>query len=51
LLFDLEINFDFTGSDHAGPALTFGIFGYVLIISVCDRRHWNYDEHRWQDKY
>lgn len=35
-------------TDHAGLNLAFGIFGYCLHFEICDNRHWDYDNNRWQ---
>lgn len=47
-IFKFELNTNFTGSDHAGPEIILEFFGYYVCLNVRDRRHWNYDENRWQ---
>lgn len=44
--FDLDINFH--RQDHAGPSLNISLFGYTLFLQIYDKRHWNYDEDRWE---
>lgn len=35
--------------DHAGLELSIGILGKELIINLYDKRHWNYEEDRWDE--
>lgn len=45
LFFDLDLVF--SGSDHAGPKLRFGLLGFLVHVMIYDVRHWNWDEKRW----
>jgi hypothetical protein len=29
--------------DHAGLFLNLGLFGYEVVVSIYDTRHWNYE--------
>ena len=33
--------------DHAGIMFEFGIFGYNLMLSFYDTRHWDYENNCW----
>ena len=46
-LVELSVDLEWNGRDHAGPGITFEIFGFFFNAHVYDSRHWNYDEHRW----
>ena len=35
--------------DHGGLELTFGLFAYTIAISICDRRHWDFDNKKWEE--
>jgi len=48
-LINTEISICWTGTDHAGPRVEFGLFGYVFDISIYDCRHWDYDTNSWAD--
>ena len=37
-----------TRQDHAGVALTIGLFGYSVCVEFCDSRHWNYKTNSWE---
>ena len=47
-LFLFKVDFRFWGSDHQGPSFEIDLFGYLFNIQIYDRRHWNWDEDRWQ---
>ena len=34
--------------DHAGAALTIGVCGYTLALSLYDNRHWDRENNRWK---
>ncbi len=34
--------------DHAGPYIELGLLGYTVGAHVYDRRHWNYQNNRWE---
>lgn len=44
LLIELDLNWK--GQDHAGPRFELEILGYVIILNLYDKRHWNYSENR-----
>ena len=46
----IEVAFDlrWRGHDHAGPRLNLGVLGYNLDIALCDNRHWDYTNNRWE---
>jgi hypothetical protein len=48
-LFDLHLDLNWNGTDHAGPALDFSIYGYYFMIDVYDHRHWDYEHYRWAE--
>lgn len=48
-LFEFDIEIIFSGADHAGPNLTFIIFGLFFSIQIYDHRHWDHDNNTWQD--
>ena len=48
VLFTIEIDTEFRGSDHAGPNIVIGAFGYLLHLGIYDCRHWNYKNNTWE---
>lgn len=40
-LLDIDLDLEFTGSDHAGPRLELGVLGYYVSIGFPESRHWN----------
>ncbi len=49
-LFELSIVTDIKGYDHAGPSFTINVFGYVLMLSLYDNRHWDLETNNWETK-
>lgn len=47
LVFNIDL--ECRGSDHAGPKLNLGLFGYSLSVELHDNRHWNDEADRWVD--
>jgi hypothetical protein len=45
--FNIEINIQFSGSDHAGPSFEISFFGYILNLHIYDNRHWNQEKNTW----
>jgi hypothetical protein len=44
----LEFTFRWTMcDDHAGPYLELGLFGYSMIATIYDCRHWDYEKKTW----
>lgn len=35
-------------TDHAGVRLEVGLFGYNIMLSAYDNRHWNYEKGEWK---
>ena len=50
-LFDITIDTRWAGQSHAGPELTFELFGLYFAVSFKDQRHWHNIEARWQTEY
>jgi hypothetical protein len=46
-LFELDIDLDFKGRDHAGPSITLVLLGFSFDFRITDNRHWNHEENRW----
>jgi hypothetical protein len=46
-LFAIKVDTRIRGWDHAGPEFELTLFGYEFHLGFPDRRHWNYDKHRW----
>lgn len=44
----LSIETYFSGGDHAGPELEFGLFGYSVSLKMYDIRHWDYENQTWE---
>jgi len=47
-LFEFALSLIVSGRHHAGPSITLSLFGLGFNLSLSDRRHWNYDENRWE---
>lgn len=47
-LFELDLDLRWKGSDHAGPSLQLGLFGYNFTIKIYDSRHWDYYGNDWE---
>jgi len=45
--FDFELSCT-RKTDHAGFYLDIVIWRFCFYFSICDNRHWNYDENRWE---
>ena len=44
-----RINFSITHkTDHAGLRIDLGLFGWGLDMAICDNRHWDQTNNRWQ---
>lgn len=48
-LFGLDIDLRWRGFDHAGPEFGLTLFGFEIIMSIKDVRHWNKESNTWQD--
>jgi hypothetical protein len=46
-LFELEIDLDVKGRDHAGPSITMVLLGFSFAARIYDERHWHHEENRW----
>lgn len=47
-ILEFYINTNFSGSDHAGPEITIGVFGFCLHVSLLDVRHWDNVNNNWE---
>ena len=47
LQFCLDISFH--GRDHAGPRLNVNLLGWAFSLCIYDNRHWNYQDHCWEN--
>ena len=45
--FEISLDLNWYGSDHAGPKFEVNLFGYTATIQLCDNRHWNDKAHDW----
>lgn len=45
VVFQLRLNP--AGTDHGGIYVEFGVLRYLLIFTIYDSRHWNYEENCW----
>lgn len=48
-IFDCKIDLHWWGEDHAGPEIDLNIWGYMFNAKIYDRRHWDYENHRWEE--
>ena len=37
------------GQDHGGVRLNLELFGFMFCAQLYDNRHWDYDNHKWED--
>jgi hypothetical protein len=42
-LFEFSVDISWRGSDHAGPNIELGLFGWNFSVSLPDSRHWDYE--------
>ena len=47
-IFELDIDVNFRGQDHAGPRFELNLFGWIMILHLYDTRHWNYETNNWE---
>ena len=47
-LASFTLNIAWRGTDHAGPSLGFGLFGYEVDFKIYDTRHWNSRKNCWE---
>lgn len=47
-IFEFFLDLRWRGRDHAGPRFEIGMLGFSINLMFSDRRHWNYDENRWE---
>lgn len=47
-LIRFSVDLTWTGSSHAGPNFDLTLFGLIFSIALRDRRHWHYEEGRWE---
>lgn len=36
-------------TDHAGLTIELGLLSFNLLISLCDNRHWDYTNNKWEN--
>jgi hypothetical protein len=44
-----NLQLDWAGRDHAGPAIEFNLFGYTISANIYDNRHWDYEYKHWEE--
>lgn len=47
--FGTALSTGWRGRDHAGPEFELIAFGRTLVIKVYDSRHWDYNNHKWEE--
>jgi hypothetical protein len=47
-LFELNIDLNLDGSDHAGPKFGLAILGFEFNIALFDMRHWDSFDNCWE---
>jgi len=48
-IFEMDVDLNWNGSDHAGPSLSFSILDYFFEFGMRDRRHWDGKNHKWKE--
>ena len=48
MLLDIDISWT-RNRDHAGLTVGVGLFGYGVLFSIYDTRHWNYTTNQWEE--
>ena len=46
-IFQIKLTTVWRGRDHAGPEIELTLFGWGIILSLLDKRHWDYDNNCW----
>jgi hypothetical protein len=46
-LFELDVDLNWLGRDHAGPEISIALFGFTIRLVIYDIRHWDYDKNTW----
>ena len=47
-IFEINVDLNWYGEDHAGPSININLFGYQVTAKIYDHRHWNYDTQDWE---
>lgn len=47
-IFGITIDTQMAGQDHAGLKFELELLSFFFIINFYDRRHWNWEDRRWQ---
>ena len=47
-LFELSVDLNISGHDHAGPDIEFTLFGYGIHAQIYDTRHWDDETNTWE---
>ena len=45
--FNLKLDINFVGRDHAGPELEISMGNYQFRVNLYDTRHWDYKNNEW----
>lgn len=48
-LFGIDLDARFIGRDHAGINFDLDLCGYVIILNLIDKRHWDFEHGVWQE--
>ena len=46
---EISLDLRWKGSDHAGPIVELGLFGWQIRIAIPDHRHWDSVNSRWHN--
>jgi len=46
--FEIKLDLNWQGQDHAGPWLTVNLLGYTIDARIHDVRHWDDDADNWK---
>ena len=47
-IFNIRLDTNWIGSDHAGISFEIEILGVMLHINLYDHRHWDYENNTWE---
>lgn len=50
-IFNIELDLNISGRDHAGPRFGIGILGYCFTVSIYDVRHWDRENNQFINDY
>lgn len=46
---DFVFDLHWWGSDHQGPEFRIELLGFMFDLKIYDHRHWDYENHRWEE--